>query len=168
MDEINKTKNGFTIVELLIVIIVVAILAAITIVAYNGIQQRARDARRAQDFSNIKKSLRAYEARHNGMPRTHGVGAYTTITYGGWDASSSSSWLAFLRTEFGNSAAPVDPINTLDVANNPPATTNRLYFYYCYAQGTGGYPAITSDYVRVGYTRDNGTTVAENLPTTCI
>ncbi|VXB67549.1 prepilin-type N-terminal cleavage/methylation domain-containing protein [Frigoribacterium sp. 9N] len=36
------TTRGFTIVELLIVIVVVAILAAITAVAYNGIQNRAR------------------------------------------------------------------------------------------------------------------------------
>ena len=37
----RQTKSGFTIVELLIVIVVIAILAAITIVAYNGIQNRA-------------------------------------------------------------------------------------------------------------------------------
>lgn len=40
-----KSKNaGFTIVELLIVIVVIGILAAITIVAFNGVQNRAKDA----------------------------------------------------------------------------------------------------------------------------
>lgn len=42
----NKQNSGFTIVELLIVIVVIGILAAITIVAYNGVQQRARDMTR--------------------------------------------------------------------------------------------------------------------------
>lgn len=37
-----KDQKGFTIVELLIVIVVIGILAAITIVAYNGVQNRAR------------------------------------------------------------------------------------------------------------------------------
>lgn len=39
---LKAAKRGFTIVELLIVIVVIAILAAITVVAYNGIQNRAR------------------------------------------------------------------------------------------------------------------------------
>ena len=37
-----KSRSGFTIVELLIVIVVIAILAAVTIVAYNGLQHRAK------------------------------------------------------------------------------------------------------------------------------
>lgn len=40
----TQKQTGFTIVELLIVIVVIGILAAITIVAYNGIQQRAKNA----------------------------------------------------------------------------------------------------------------------------
>lgn len=53
-------QKGFTIVELLIVIVVIGILAAITIVAYNGVQQRARDAQRKSDLATIAKSLELY------------------------------------------------------------------------------------------------------------
>ena len=56
---VNK-KAGFTIVELLIVIVVIAILAAISIVAYNGIQQRSRDNIRKQDLSQLSKALQLY------------------------------------------------------------------------------------------------------------
>ncbi|MFZ1599972.1 prepilin-type N-terminal cleavage/methylation domain-containing protein [Candidatus Saccharibacteria bacterium] len=54
---INTKNRGFTIVELLIVIVVIAILAAITIVAYNGIQNRARaSAGQAAANTVIKKA----------------------------------------------------------------------------------------------------------------
>jgi len=51
----RKPQAGFTIVELLIVIVVIAILAAISIVAYNGIQNRTYDAAVINDLANIKK-----------------------------------------------------------------------------------------------------------------
>lgn len=41
----NQGKRGFTIVELLIVVVAIAILAAITIVSYTGITQRAKTTR---------------------------------------------------------------------------------------------------------------------------
>lgn len=55
---LKQTKSrGFTIVELLIVIVVIAILAAITIVAYNGIQNRAKaSAAQAAQNTMIKKA----------------------------------------------------------------------------------------------------------------
>lgn len=52
----NK-QSGFTIVELLIVIVVIGILAAITIVAYNGISQRARVAAISSDLEGATKQL---------------------------------------------------------------------------------------------------------------
>ena len=66
--EIN-TKRGFTIVELLIVIVVIAILAAISIVAYNGIQQRAREVQLSSDVNAIKKSMELYKADKGEYPR---------------------------------------------------------------------------------------------------
>lgn len=68
MNVIGKKQTGFTIVELLIVIVVIAILAAITIVAYNGIQQRARDAVMRSDLTNAGKAIRLYQIAHDVYP----------------------------------------------------------------------------------------------------
>ena len=50
-------SRGFTIVELLIVIVVIAILAAITVVAYNGINERAQKASLQSDLVNAAKQV---------------------------------------------------------------------------------------------------------------
>lgn len=56
----NDRKYGFTIVELLIVVVVIAILAAITVGAYNGMQARARDSQRKQDLANLARGISLY------------------------------------------------------------------------------------------------------------
>ena len=53
-----KKAHGFTIVELLIVIVVIAILAAISIVAYTGIQERAQAASVASALKSIDRAFR--------------------------------------------------------------------------------------------------------------
>lgn len=63
-----KNKQGFTIVELLIVVVVIGILAAITIVAYNGITASARDAERLAEMKSIEKALELYHIDNGGYP----------------------------------------------------------------------------------------------------
>lgn len=53
----RSKKGGFTIVELLIVVVVISILAAITIVGYNGIQNRARISLIQSNLSNASKQM---------------------------------------------------------------------------------------------------------------
>jgi general secretion pathway protein G len=58
----KKKYSGFTIVELLIVIVVIGILAALVIVTYNGIQQKARDTERKTDIKALQGHFEAYWA----------------------------------------------------------------------------------------------------------
>lgn len=67
----KKLKNfGFTIVELLVVIVVIGILAAITIVSYSGITRRAVIAGLQSDLNNNSKLLKLYNAEHGYYPNS--------------------------------------------------------------------------------------------------
>jgi prepilin-type N-terminal cleavage/methylation domain-containing protein len=69
LNNIKKMKNqkGFTIVELLIVIVIIGILAALVIVAYNGIQNRARATQYQTDAQAIQKKAEALAADNSGV-----------------------------------------------------------------------------------------------------
>src|SRR5665647_517552 len=67
-----KTKlAGFTIVELLIVIVVIGILATVTIVAYNGIQQRATGASLQTDLKGASTQLKMYQVDNGAYPTSN-------------------------------------------------------------------------------------------------
>jgi len=61
-------RAGFTIVELLIVVVVIAILAAITIVSYNGITNQANDTAVQSDLSNFAKKVELYKVKNGWYP----------------------------------------------------------------------------------------------------
>ena len=61
-------KNGFTIVELLVVIVVIAILAAISLVSYTGISNKAVVSSLQTDLSNNSKKLKMYQADYGSYP----------------------------------------------------------------------------------------------------
>ncbi len=63
-----KKQKGFTIVELLIVIVVIGILATLVIVTFAGIQQRARDTQRKTDINALQSHVEAYYAQTGTYP----------------------------------------------------------------------------------------------------
>lgn len=66
----SKNKlSGFTIVELLVVIVVISILAAFTVVSYVGIGQKAEAASLQSETSSASKRLKLYYVEHSAYPK---------------------------------------------------------------------------------------------------
>lgn len=68
MVSLKRKQAGFTIVELLIVIIVIGILAALVLVTFTGVQQKARNTERQTDLKAIASHLEVYNAQQGYYP----------------------------------------------------------------------------------------------------
>lgn len=60
MISLKRKQSGFTIVELLIVIVVIGILVALVVTTFSGIQRKARNTERESDVKAIHSQLEAY------------------------------------------------------------------------------------------------------------
>lgn len=103
MNRSNTKNRAFTIVELLIVIVVVGILAALVIVAYNGIQDRSRAATLQSTLSQYAKKLETYKLSNND---TYPVDLATA------DLSSTASTATYNYQASGSSYCLSATINT--------------------------------------------------------
>jgi len=114
MDDRSRNSKGFTIVELLIVIVVIAILAAISIVAYNGIQTRAENSKTVAAVSAWAKAIQLYKVDNGTYPVIAScLGSTSTYTgsYSGrcWAPETNGTWvvkpgLATIMAEYIKSA----------------------------------------------------------------
>ena len=146
---IKNSKTGFTIVELLIVIVVIAILASISIVAYNGIQTRAQNTKNTQAVAAWAKALIFYKADTGSYPVTNScLGARTgnVTTYGDtgdanknngrcWGTNTNSTW--FVNTTFLSDMADYisNPAEPSDVNVRSGTDQRRGAIYYRVAAG---------------------------------
>lgn len=127
LNRIRKNSGiarGFTIVELLIVIIVIAILASITIVAYSGAQDRAKNTTIIDTASSIVKMIQVYAATNTAYPSTVTTGVCVTTGSGcTWStAYSGNTTFDTNLTTVGNVPRSVPTV----VAND----LKGIYYFY--------------------------------------
>ena len=132
----SSSERGFTIVELLIVIVVIGILAAITIVSFNGVTARANATSAKAAASAAIKKAEAYNARENstGYPTAPAqlTGAATTEAYnltGVTFNTAGTSGTAPAAT------APGSP-STINFFNCPTASGGARFDYWDYSNAT--------------------------------
>jgi len=145
-------SKGFTIIELIVVIAVVAVLASIVLFNINQYIPKSRDARRIADMDQIYKALLIYQSQYGCIPITSGsscgpaAGTYSQVDRYTWELSSqdngasSPSFLGFLDTAEIISSVPVDPVNNGDF------DTGYAYVYYCYQDDGGNYVGLKLGY----------------------
>lgn len=101
-------RNGFTIVELLIVIVVIAILTAIAIVSYNGITANAKESALKSDLSTAAKKLGLEKVESGSYPSDKPSYISNTINYTGggnsFCVSGETSGKKFHMTESGSTS----------------------------------------------------------------
>jgi len=133
---VQNKQRGFTIVELLIVIVVIAILAAIVIVAYQGISARANASAAQSSASDLAKLLSLSNTNNgtypndlstvnNGKPMPSG-----STSYSYHPGTGNTSYCATVTT--GNSSYEITDTATTPVAGG------------CPGDGVGGVAAITN------------------------
>ncbi|MES2876148.1 MAG: carbohydrate binding domain-containing protein [Patescibacteria group bacterium] len=179
-------RTGFTIVELLIVIVIIAVLAAITIVAFNGIQQRARTSQVVSSTSQTKKKLEVYKIENGSYPTTGNL-ASSGITDSSVTYQYVSNGTTFCATgTSGNVSYKVSDTTNPELGGcaghgqggvaaitnmipNPSFESNRTFWNW--ADGSGYTGAVTSSIANRGtssFVINSGTTVADRYLETYI
>ncbi len=128
MPKVQPKQSAFTIVELLVVIVVIGILAAITIVSYTGISNKAVASSIQSDLDNASKALKLFQVDNMAYPATISTNCSTNPTtatpptnlclkissannYVGYSANNSSTIQSFLLIA-GNGTTNYQVTNT--------------------------------------------------------
>ena len=139
MVSLKQRQSGFTIVELLIVIVIIGILATLVIVTFSGVQQRARDSERKTDINAIAGQLEAFYATK---------GYYPTMADVNTDPDTAATWRSDNKDVFKlDEKAFADPSNAgvQDLsAGEAPATPAIPRVYYYYAEDDAGAACTTA------------------------
>ena len=178
MVAMRKSTTGFTIVELLIVIVVIEILAAITVVAYNGIQTRSTNSRIDSDMRNLQTAIELAR-RSSGDVALRYVTGSTATGSGCWGKATDTDLAALPKTDTCWTAY-ANALNAISTASNMNIRDlvdpwGRPY-YIDENEGEGAVPATSCGDDAIGYysrpfvTAQTMTkhTIIKNIQTACL
>lgn len=120
-----RHDSGFTIVELLIVIVVIAVLASVTTVAYNGVAARATYSKARDDFATIRKAIELYKAENDKYPLSQNATVWCNYGWCGWDQQTGDAFIPGLSPQY------LKVIPQLPAAN----ASNDTFLYQSTADG---------------------------------
>lgn len=160
-------QSGFTIVELLIVIVVIAILAAITIVSYNGITARSKESLIKSELHGAGKAISLFKAEHARYPNSLAIAGFSQSTSDGTVLDYTYSSAGYCLTGRLNDASEtlfyIDQDGNIRTGECALASTNEACFahdaspsqpslrritdYYTHENNNGANPACPREVV---------------------
>ena len=127
---INTTKKGFTLIEILVVIGIIAILAAVVLIAINPARQfaQANDSQRSSNVNAILNAVGQHMADNQGALPLGGIPlADSSIDANFADISDTGADICGTLVPTYMPALPVDPDVTTGSVDNCTATYNAVY-----------------------------------------
>lgn len=118
-----KFKNGFTIIELLVVIMIIGLLASIIAISVNGSRVKARDARRKADIRQIRIALELYKAEKGYYPVITDWATSETTVYD----NGAARWTSLKAALASYINLPGDP---MPQGTSGPWADNNYHFAY--------------------------------------
>mgnify|MGYP001560786657 CR=1 FL=1 len=109
LNTVKDNPRGFTLLELLVVISIIAMLSSFILASISSARLKARDVRRVTDLREIQKALHLYYSDNFTYPAS----ASTCNAAKDWPAAFKTALAPYL------SPLPVDPKNNLTICTNP-------------------------------------------------
>jgi general secretion pathway protein G len=137
-------KRAFTLIELLTVIGIIAILAAITFGVVKGVNERAAIGQAKAELAVLSQALESYKLRYGDYPQTTSPAEFLQSLIGrlGPKGDPMTQKALIDISKFSLSTANADPFTTTTLTLYDPWGRNYLYYYYT----TGTAPNIKRSY----------------------
>jgi len=152
----NKTKNAFTLVELIVVITILAVLATVAFISFVGYTQSARDGARISDLRTVEKALIFYQTQNNRFPEPSDAQNITIAD--GWTINLWKQWVIWksvITTLRSISQIPLDP-NTQEYIKYSTTLNNQEYQILGYLEDNHQSNIISESYARTDFPKVSG------------
>ena len=154
-------SHGFTIVELLIVIVVIGILATVTIIAYNGIQTRAVAAALSSDVTNAARQLKLFQIDNGTYPTTIDCGQADSATNKCVKTNPGTTYQYIVNNNNPQMfcIAAISGSNSYNIGNDSSPLGGNCPALRLDATNATSYPGSGTDWVDLSGNGNNGTLI---------